>query len=137
MTTEAFGRLIRPRGAAMAAELAAACAELAAHLRAAGAGPRTIARAELVLEELALNALRHGGAAEVALSAWLGPAGWMLRLEDAGLAFDPSRPLAAPPGAGEGQGGLGLALVRRTAQAVHHARLPEGRNRVEVLLPPE
>ncbi|WP_149537536.1 ATP-binding protein [Siccirubricoccus phaeus] len=144
MTIAGFGRVIRAPGdragegaVGGAATLAAASAALAAHLRAAGAGPRTIARAELLLEELALNALRHGGVAEVALTARQEATGWRLCLEDAGPPFDPSQPRPALPGVGEGRGGLGLALVQRTARALHYARLPEGRNRVEVLLPPE
>lgn len=121
------------------AAVAAAQAALAAFLAAAGASPRSVTRAELVLEELALNALRHGGAPSVQVRARLEAGRCSLVLEDAGLPFDPTTAAPMPLAASLAEariGGLGLALVRRTAEALRYLRTPAGLNRLEVDLAP-
>ncbi len=125
----------RHRIAGGAAEVAAAQAALSAWMEAAGVGPRSITRAEIVLEELALNAQRHGGAPEVLVEAGIAGPYCTLVLEDAGRPFDPTAGLLPPPAASLGEariGGLGLALVRRSAAALRYSRTATGRNRLEV-----
>ncbi len=113
---------------------------VAGFLAARGAGPRTTARAELLLEELVLNTLRHGGVPEVAVSAWHDGAHCGLDLEDRGAPFDPTT--AALPRKPENIqeapiGGLGLPLVRRIAAELAYERTADGRNRLRLVLPAE
>jgi anti-sigma regulatory factor (Ser/Thr protein kinase) len=125
----------RHRIAGGAVEVAAAQAALAAWMAAAGAGPRSITRAEIVVEELALNAQRHGGAPEVLVEASMAGRFCTLVLEDAGPPFDPTAGALPVPAASLDAarvGGLGLALVRRHAAALRYSRTAAGRNRVEV-----
>ena len=113
-------------------------------LRGRGAGPRTAARAELLLEELALNTLRHGFAAggtpELIVTAWHDGVRCGLDLEDRGAPFDPTRAsLPAKPGSLQEApiGGLGLPLVRRIAAELAYERTADGRNRLHLVLPAE
>lgn len=100
----------------------------------AGLSQLTARRAELVIEELALNALRHGGAPEVWIEAAVGGATLHLCLEDRGVTFDPTTaPL--PPAAPDRIGGNGLRLVRQVARMMRYTRLEEGVNRTEIDLP--
>jgi serine/threonine-protein kinase RsbW len=117
---------------------------VAAFLRGHGAGPNTAARAELLLEELALNTLRHGFAAggipELAVTAWHDGARCGLDLEDRGAPFDPTA--ASLPGKPAGLqdapvGGLGLPLLHRIAAEIAYQRTADGRNRLLVVLPAE
>lgn len=127
----------RHRIAGGTAEVAAAQAALAGWLAGAGASPRAVTRAEIVLEELALNAQRHGGTEEVLVVARIAGGVCTLVLEDAGLAFDPTAAAASPPAPPpEAQvGGHGLVLVRRNAAGLRYSRTAAGRNRLEVDLP--
>lgn len=132
-----FRQAIVPGSSTGAVAVAAACVALGDYLRAAGASPRVAGRAEVLLEELALNALRHGGAPEVRLEAFRAEEGWTLCLEDAGAAFDPlAGELPAPaPSLEEARiGGLGLPLVRRLSKRQRYDRAPEGVNRLELVL---
>lgn len=120
------------------AEIAAAQSALAAWMTASGASPRSITRAEIALEELALNALRHGGAPALEVEAGISEGICTLVLEDAGTPFDPSTaalPAHAASLDGDRVGGLGLALVRRNASALRYRRTEQGRNHLEVDLP--
>lgn len=126
------------------AALSAAQAAMAEFLRRQGAGPRTTARAELLLEELALNVLRHGfasgGRPELAVTAWHDGRRSGLDLEDRGVAFDPT--IAAlpvnPPTLGQAPtGGRGVSLLRRTAAELAYERTADGRNRLQLVLPAE
>jgi anti-sigma regulatory factor (Ser/Thr protein kinase) len=117
---------------------------IADFLRRRGAGPNTAARAELLLEELALNTLRHGFASgdapEVLVSAWHDGARCGLELEDRGGAFDPTaaRLPAKPASLREARiGGLGLPLLHRIAAAMAYERTSDGRNRLWLALPAE
>ncbi|MBL6076920.1 ATP-binding protein [Belnapia sp. T18] len=128
----------RYRIAGGAAEVSAAQSALAAWMEAAGASLHSVTRAEVVLEELALNAQRHGGALEVLVEASIAVGLCTLVLEDAGRPFDPTVGVLPLPAASLGAariGGLGLALVRRNAAALRYTRTGMGRNRVEVDLP--
>jgi len=119
------------------AEVAEAQAALAAWLEAGDADPRTIARAELLVEEVVLNALKHGRAREVRITATRADEGLDLVFEDAGIAFDPTS--AALPDLDGGLeeveiGGRGLVLLRKMATALSYARTPEGLNRLSLTL---
>lgn len=118
-----------------AAALARTQAEAVAALAEAGAGPRGQARAGLLIEEIALNALRHGGAPEVRLTVAVEDGRARLVFEDAGPPFDPTAERAPhPPGAEPRIGGLGLPLLHGTAAHVSYARDGRGVNRLDILL---
>jgi serine/threonine-protein kinase RsbW len=128
----------RHRIAGGAAEVVAAQAALGAWMEAAGAGLGSVTRAGIVLEELSLNALRHGAAPEVAVEATIAAGLCTLVLEDAGLPFDPTAAALPPPAASLEAariGGLGLTLVRRNVAGLRYRRTAAGRNRVEADLP--
>ncbi len=117
---------------------------VAAFLRGQGAGPNTAARAELLLEELALNTLRHGFAAggtpELAVTAWHDGRRAGLELEDRGAPFDPTRAALPqrPASLREAPiGGLGVPLLRRIAAELAYERTADGRNRLHLVLPEE
>lgn len=131
------------RGAA-AADVVRAQAALAGFLAARGAGPRSVSRAELVLEEVALNALRHGypEGQEPALDivASIEEGRCVLRFEDRGIPFDPAAASLPAPATGLAEariGGLGVTLIRRMAEDLHYERTPDGRNRLRLTLPVE
>ena len=117
---------------------------IADFLRGRGAGPCTTARAELLVEELALNTLRHGfqggGAPELIVTAWHDGTRCGLDLEDRGAAFDPTR--ATQPGKPGSLrdapvGGLGVPLVQRIAAELAYERTADGVNRLHLVLPAE
>jgi anti-sigma regulatory factor (Ser/Thr protein kinase) len=116
-----------------AASLASAQRAVAELMCGAGMPPIAASRAELVVEEVVLNALRHGGAPEVRLEAAIDGTGCRLRFEDDGPAFDPTA--ACVPAREPGEGGFGIRLVRRSAVRLSYARLDGGVNRLEVLIP--
>jgi anti-sigma regulatory factor (Ser/Thr protein kinase) len=104
--------------------------------------PRGIAdRAELLVEEVVMNAAMHGfedpSAGVVDLQAEAGPDRCVLVFEDSGRAFDPTAgelkelPLSL---ADAEPGGLGLVLMRRMTRELAYERLPEGRNRLRMVL---
>jgi anti-sigma regulatory factor (Ser/Thr protein kinase) len=118
------------------ASLAAVQEALAEHLAVSGLPPRLVTRAGVIVEELVLNALRHGGAHWVALVAQAGEAGCELRFADDGVAFDPVAAPEAPRAhrlEEEIEGGRGLLLLRRFAAALAYERA-EGENRLSVTL---
>jgi anti-sigma regulatory factor (Ser/Thr protein kinase) len=126
-----------------AEEVSRAQAEVSAFLGRHGEGPAAISRAELLLEEVALNVLRHGfdppQTPEVAIRLAREPAGWSFDFEDRGRAFDPTTaPLPPPaPSLAEAKvGGFGLPLIRRIAQALRYERTEDGRNLFRLVLPP-
>lgn len=142
MTRAGFLRLAL-RGTA-ATEVARAQAAVAEFLAAHGAGPRGVARTELVIEEVALNALRHGYEAGeepwLDISASLEDGRCVLEFEDRGRPFDPTTaPLPAPSAelSGARIGGLGVPLIRRMAQDLAYERTADGRNRLRVVMRPE
>jgi anti-sigma regulatory factor (Ser/Thr protein kinase) len=120
------------------ASLAAAQEALGAYLAAAGLPPRLVTRAQVITEEVVLNALGHGGASRVDLHAAAAAGGCALRFADDGTPFDPVSG-ALPPRAGSldepHEGGRGLLLLRRFAAALHYAR-EDGENRLELRLEP-
>ena len=126
--------------------LAEAQAQLSAFLQGAALPDKLVGRADLLLEEMMMNVIKHGhiadpAAARVTLEAVTGP-GVSCRLvfEDPGAEFDPTKPtlpLAAARLEEAPVGGLGLVLLRRMARDLAYARLPEGRNRLTLTLTAE
>ena len=117
--------------------LADAQLQLARFLQEAGCNDRLLFRAELVVEEVVMNVLHHGRSTCIALEAQLKDGRVRLSLEDDGPAFDPLQVVSAPlPATLEDApiGGVGLRLVRKNTDALRYARLPTGRNRLELEL---
>ncbi len=120
------------------AGLAAAQAELAGLLEAAGIGPRTRLRVELVVEEAVMNVLQHGqppeGSARIALDLLALPDHVTIAVEDDGPPFDPLQVPPPPPRRLDDSavGGAGLPLIRRTARALRYRRTDSGLNRFEM-----
>ncbi|CAH0219808.1 ATP-binding protein [Roseomonas sp. CECT 9278] len=121
-----------------AAEVGRAQAAAADWLQAQGCAAAVVARAELLIEEVALNILRHGfaatrdAAAEVTVSLQGGRC--VLEFADRGVAFDPTR--AALPARGDParEGGFGVPLIRALAQEARYARTPDGRNLLRLVV---
>lgn len=126
--------------------LAKGQARLVAFLRDAGLPSALASRAELILEEVAVNVIHHGfadaasrDAAVITLEATaLPPGGCILVFEDPGRPFDPTQAILPAPARNLAEakiGGLGLPLIRRLASSVAYARLePQGINRFTVTL---
>ena len=114
-------------------EVAAAQAQVAVFLEQGACDSRTILRAELLFEEVVLNALRHGGAPDVTVTATPADGAVELLFEDQGQAFDP---VTAPlPETGTDLatsriGGRGLLLLRRMTRSMEYERSEDGRNRL-------
>ncbi|MES2710688.1 MAG: ATP-binding protein [Pseudomonadota bacterium] len=112
--------------------IVAAEAKLQAHLEEAGVPGMVISRAVLTLEEVVLNACRHGGAAEVSVNLEVEDRGCRLIFEDAGTPFDPLSGQfldGAPVRPDPEDGGRGLLLIRRSATRSHYEHV-HGRNRL-------
>ena len=98
--------------------------------RDAGIVPPVALRAELAIEELFTNTVRHGYKGECDRPVWLhalpAPGAVCVTYQDAASAFDP---LAAQPANGVPQdiGGQGIRLVRSLASSVAYRRA-DGRN---------
>lgn len=120
-----------------AAAVSAAEQALTAFLSDAGVPEAIAARAALLLEEVVLNALRHGAAPSVQVEARIGADGVGFVFEDAGIPFDPlAGEVALPDLKAERPGGRGLLLIRRFSTGGRYARTPDGRNRLELRLVP-
>jgi len=113
------------------AAVVAAEQKLEAHLEGVGLSSKIIARAVLVLEEVVLNACRHGGAPDVEIEALADDRACTLVFEDKGAAFDPlsGQFEDTPPRREDDVGGRGLLLIRRSANRSTYLRL-EDRNRL-------
>jgi anti-sigma regulatory factor (Ser/Thr protein kinase) len=107
-------------------------------LRSHEVGPDKIFSADLVLEELVTNIVRHafddGATHQIAVQVTLEPGWLVLRIEDDGLEFDLRE---APPANLDADlehrqpGGMGIHLVREIAERIDYRRVG-GKNRVEV-----
>jgi serine/threonine-protein kinase RsbW len=86
----------------------------------------------LCVEELFLNAVRHGRANKATISIWTGPRGARLEFVDDGRAFDPT---VAPAkrlrgkGADFEIGGFGVGLIQKFARRMTYRRV-DGANRL-------
>jgi anti-sigma regulatory factor (Ser/Thr protein kinase) len=107
------------------ASLTAAQAALDAFCRAQAVPPLAAGRAAVLVEEVAVNALRHGGATLVRVSVGLAADACRLAFEDDGRAFDPTAAtLPAPARSLEEapDGGRGLVLLHRLANGLGYRR---------------
>jgi serine/threonine-protein kinase RsbW len=113
---------------------AAADAEawLASQSGALGLAEETAFAINLCVEELFLNAVKHGHANKATISIWSEPDGARLEFVDDGRAFDPT---AAPakrlkePGADFEIGGFGVGLVQKFTRRMTYRRA-NGANRL-------
>ncbi len=113
---------------------AAADAEawLASESGALGLAGDTTFAINLCVEELFLNAVKHGHANKATISIWTEPDGARLEFVDDGQAFDPT---AAPakrlqgPGTDFEIGGFGTGLVQKFTRRMTYRRA-EGANRL-------
>ncbi|WP_246503803.1 ATP-binding protein [Plastoroseomonas arctica] len=112
-------------------DIVAAEKKLQGHLEEAGVPGIVASRAVVVLEEVVLNACRHGGATEVEIEVLVEDRGCTVIFEDAGKAFDPLSGQFAEtaPASMDDVGGRGLLLIRRSATRSTYARVEE-RNRL-------
>jgi len=99
----------------------------------AGLDARAAARLSVVVEEVLSNALRHGGARNVAFDLRHERGAVAITFEDDGIAFDPTsaREFSGPDS--ETGGGVGLALLRSWGSRLKYAH--DGRcNRLSLVL---
>ncbi|WP_431282906.1 ATP-binding protein [Humitalea sp. 24SJ18S-53] len=118
-------------------DIAAAQARLIAFLEQHDTDPRTILRSELLFEEVVLNAILHGGAPEVTVTATPGQDGVGLVFVDAGRAFDPATAPLRDAGASVAAsriGGRGLLLLRKMTRSLAYERTRDGRNRLSLVV---
>jgi anti-sigma regulatory factor (Ser/Thr protein kinase) len=114
---------------------------LSEYLEARGVEPRALYRCELVFEELVANAIRHGvpgvaGPRPVDVGVAVSADAVELVFEDDDAPFDPTAAPEPPrPEAIDAApiGGLGIAMVRRSALRLEYARR-DGRNRVTLAI---
>ena len=102
----------------VADSLTAAQQALDAFCRANAVPPLAAGRAAVLVEEAALNALRHGGARMVRVAVTLASGACLLAFEDDGLAFDPTAAALPAPARSlddAPEGGRGLLLLHRFA----------------------
>ena len=95
------------------------------------AGETTFA-INLCVEELFLNAVRHGRANKATISLWAGADGTRLEFVDDGQAFDPTAAPAkrlAGPGTDFEIGGFGAGLVQKFSRRMTYRR-DDGSNRL-------
>lgn len=98
--------------------------------RDAGVIPAAALRAELVIEELFTNTVRHGYRGECDHPVWLhalpAPGALCLTYQDAAAAFDPlALELHAEPAAPQCIGGQGIRLIRTLASSVAYRRVDD------------
>jgi len=100
--------------------------------QALGLGPATEYAINLCLEELFLNAVKHGRANQASISIWAEPDGVRVEFVDDGGPFDPS---TAPAKRISGPmedfeiGGFGTGLVRKFSRSLSYSR-SDGYNRL-------
>lgn len=86
---------------------------------------------DLVVTELATNAIRHGHARTLCVAVDDGGDEYRLTFEDDGDPFDPVSAVPRPTGELR-EGGYGIALVRRISKAMSYERR-DGRNSVQLV----
>lgn len=122
-----------------AASVGRAQEAMRAWLESEGVGAPVIARADVLVEEVALNILRHGfvSGAAATLVVGLDEGRCVLDFEDRGTPFDPTA-AALPPRATDlaeaPAGGRGLRLVRALAAEARYARSEDGRNLLRLVV---
>jgi anti-sigma regulatory factor (Ser/Thr protein kinase) len=113
---------------------AAADAEvwLAGETGALGLAGETVFAINLCVEELFLNAVKHGHANKATISIWTEPDGTRLEFVDDGQAFDPTVAPAkrlSGPGTDFAIGGFGTGLVQKFSRRMTYNRA-DGANRL-------
>lgn len=97
--------------------------------------PKTIYNADLVLEEMVGNFIRHGKAdGKVGFSVLIRPEELLVTITDSGFPFDPTKfpePEIPNSSARARIGGLGIHMVRGAAKQMHYERFGE-KNRLEI-----
>ncbi len=81
---------------------------------------------ELCVEEAVANTIMHGGAPEVVVTVRDDPAGLVVRIDDNGKPYDPTRtppPRQATSLDEVGIGGLGVHLMHKFSQSMAYARV--------------
>jgi serine/threonine-protein kinase RsbW len=113
--------------------------ELRHALTAGAVGRQATYSCELVFEEIVTNILKHayldGLEHEIAVTLELANPLIVMRFEDDGRPFDPSRYPSQTPDRDlltTRDGGRGLVLVRRAVRSLQYERTPESRNRLTV-----
>ena len=97
-------------------------------------------RCELVFEEVVTNVIRHGQRNGTARSVHVVLEGRndeiVIRFEDDGIPFDPTKRALAErkPDHGSDGGGHGIRLIRTAAQSIEYERTVEERNRLTVTI---
>lgn len=115
---------------------------LRAYLGGAAVPEALVLRAELVLEEVLANVVRHAGlppSVLIVVEACLLAEGVRITVEDPGPAFDPEAiadNALLPDHEESDPGGLGLRLIRRLATARAYQRTSDGTNRFQVTVAP-
>jgi len=99
--------------------------------RALGLAGETVFAINLCVEELFLNAVKHGRARATTISLWAEPDGPRLEFVDDGAAFDPTLAPVKRVKAGVDFeiGGFGTGLVKRFARRMTYRRT-QGENRL-------
>lgn len=126
--------LFQQRYPAELAELPRIKSEVRAAARLTGWSDDNLDRLELVLEEGVVNIISHaypGCSGEVEVTLMPAEVGLLLRLEDAGIPFDPvSAPLPDLDASADKRriGGLGIFLMKNSSEAFSYRR--EGGNNV-------
>lgn len=108
-------------------------------LGAQGVAQAVVARTELLVEEVALNILRHGFAADASAVLTVSFQGGqcVLEFEDRGMAFDPTAAALPPRAASLAEapdGGRGLRLIRALAAEARYTRSADGRNLLRLVV---
>jgi anti-sigma regulatory factor (Ser/Thr protein kinase) len=111
------------------AELPAVRAELRRHAATAASGPDLLDQLVLALDEMASNALRHGGG-EVRATVRLTADAYLIEVSDQAAGAPPTPAVGRDPS----EGGLGLYLIAEMATE-HGWYVEEGHKYVWALLP--
>ena len=96
----------------------------------AGMDKRTLKKTELAVEEAVVNIIKHSHAAGITMNMSLQSEALNIQLSDDGKPFDPTKQETTAPEKAVAErriGGLGIALMRQTADELHYRR-EEGRN---------
>jgi anti-sigma regulatory factor (Ser/Thr protein kinase) len=111
-------------------ELPAVRAQLRNHAHTASADPDLLDQLVLALDEMASNALRHGGGGEIRATVRLTDDAFLIEVSDQAAAAPPTPAVGRDPS----EGGLGLYLIAEMATQ-HGWYVAEGHKYVWALLP--
>lgn len=112
------------------AELPAVRAQLRSHAGAGSTDPDLLDQLVLALDEMASNALRHGGGGEIRATVRLTDDAYLIEVSDQAAAAPPTPAVGRDPS----EGGLGLYLIAEMATQ-HGWYVEAGHKYVWALLP--